>query len=44
METFSALPTLPEGNPPIAGGFPSQKASNAGFGVINLSLNKQLNK
>ena len=32
-------------NPPATGGFPSQKASNAGFGVLfDVSLNKRLNK
>ena len=28
METFSALLVLCEGNPPVTGGFPSQRASN----------------
>ena len=32
-ETFSALLALCEGNPPMTGGFPSQKASNAGLVV-----------
>ena len=29
METISALLVLCEGNPPVNGGFPSQKASDA---------------
>ena len=45
METFSALLVLCEGNPPVTGGFPSQRGRNAGFGVfIDVSLNKRLNK
>ena len=28
VETFSALPALCDGNPPVTGGFPSQRASN----------------
>ena len=31
METLSALLALCEGNPPVTGGFPRQKAGNAGF-------------
>ena len=33
------------GNPPVTGGFPSQRDSNAGFDVFfNVCLNKRLNK
>ena len=45
METVSALLALCEGNPPVIGGFPSQRDSNAGFDVFfNVCLNKRLNK
>ena len=45
METLSALLALCEGNPPVTGGFPSQKASNTGFGVFfNAILDKPLGK
>ena len=45
MERVSALLALYEGNPPVTGGFPSQRASNASFGVFfDVSLNKMLNK
>ena len=42
------LHALCEGNPPVTGGFPSQRAGNVGFGVIfvvspNEPLDKQLN-
>ena len=41
METFPALLAVCEGNPPVTDGFPSQRASNAGFGVFfDISLNK----
>ena len=40
METFSALLALCEGEPPVTGGFSSQRASDAGFDV---SLNRRLN-
>ena len=45
MEMLSSLLALCEGNPPVTGGFPPQRASNAGlwFSII-LSLNKLLNK
>ena len=33
METFSALQAHYEGNSPVTGEFPSQKGSNADFGV-----------
>ena len=42
-ETLSALLALCEGNPPVTGGFPSQRTSNADFDVtVNKRLNKQL--
>ena len=34
MEIFSALLALCEGNSPVTGEFPSQRASNAGFDVF----------
>ena len=34
METFSYLLALCEANPPVADGFPSQRASNVGFHVL----------
>ena len=34
MEAVSALLDLCEGNPPVTGGFLSQKAGNVGFGVF----------
>ena len=34
METFSALVTLCEGNPPVTGGFPSQRPVTRSFGVF----------
>ena len=34
MDTLSVLLPLSEGNPPATGGFPSQRAGNAGFDVI----------
>ena len=44
-KTFSALLALCEGNPPVNGGFPSQRASNAAFDIFfDVSLYKQLNK
>ena len=43
METFSALLTLYERNPPVIDGFPSQRASNASFEVFfSVILNKSL--
>ena len=45
METFAALLALCEGNPPVTGGFPSQRPVTRSFDVFfNLSLNKLLNK
>ena len=45
METLSALLAFLCGNPQVTGGFPSQKASNAGFGVFSeVNLNKRLHK
>ena len=38
METFSELLALCEENPPVTGGFPSQRASNAGYGFFEVSL------
>ena len=34
LDSFSALPALCEGNPPVTGGFPLQRASKAGFDVF----------
>ena len=34
METFSSLLALCEGNPPVTGGFPSQRPVTRGFGVF----------
>ena len=43
METVSASLALCEGNPSDTGGFPSQRASNAGFDIFfDVSLNKRL--
>ena len=45
METFSALLTLCEGNPPMTGGFPSQRPVTRSFDVFfDLRLNKRLSK
>ena len=45
METVSALLAICEGNPPVTGGFPSQRASNTGFDdFFDVSLNKRLSK
>ena len=45
METLSALLDLCEGNPPVNVGFPSQTASNEGFGIFfDVSLKKRMNK
>ena len=44
METFSALLALWEGNPPVTGGFPSQRPVMQSFDVFfDLCLNKRLN-
>ena len=41
METLSVLPVLCEGNPPITGGFPSQRAVSAdSYVFFDVSLNK----
>ena len=43
MEALSELLALCEGNPPVTGGFTSQKASSTGFDIyFNVSLNKLL--
>ena len=43
METFSALLALCEGNPPVTGGFPSQRSATESFDVFfDLRLNKRL--
>ena len=42
MAMLSALLALCEGNPPVTGGFPSQRASDDVF--VDVSLNKSLNK
>ena len=45
METFSALLALCEGNPPVTGGFPSQRPVTRNFDVfVDLRLNKRLSK
>ena len=45
METFSALLALCEGNPPVTGGFPSQRPVTRSFDVyFDLCLNKRLSK
>ena len=44
VETISALLALCEGNSPVIGGFPLQRASNTGFDVLfDVSLIKRLN-
>ena len=35
METFSALLALCEGNPPVTGGFPTQKPATRSFDVFS---------
>ena len=43
--SISALLALCEGNPSVTGGFPSQRASDAGFDVFfDVSLKKRLSK
>ena len=45
MEAFSVLVALCEGNPPITGGFPSQRPVTRSFDLFfHLHLNKRLNK
>ena len=45
METFSALLAHCEGNPPVTGGFPSQRPETRSFHVFfDLRLNIRLNK
>ena len=45
METFSALLALCERNPPLTGGFPSQRPVTQSFGVFfDLRMNKRLSK
>ena len=45
METFSALLALCEGNPPVTGGFPSQRPVTWSFDVsFDLSLNERFSK
>ena len=45
METLSLLLALCEGNPPVTGGFPSQRASNMSFDVFfDVTQNELLNK
>ena len=45
METFSALLVLCEGNPPVTGGFPSQRPVMRSFDVFfDLRQNKRLRK
>ena len=47
METFSALLVLCDGNPPVTGGFPSQRVSDFDgtlLFIFDLCLNKRLSK
>ena len=45
MKTFSALLALCEGNPPVTGGFSSQRPVTRGFDVFfDLRLHKRLSK
>ena len=45
MQMFSALLDLCEGNPPVTGGFPSQRSVTQSFDVFfDLRINKQLSK
>ena len=45
METFSALLALCEGNPPVTGGFPSQRPVTRSFDILfDMGLNKWLGK
>ena len=44
METFFALLTLYEGNPPVISAFPSQRPVTWIFDIFDLSLNKRLSK
>ena len=45
METSSALLALGEGNPPVTGGFPSQRPVTGSLDVVfDVHLNKRLNK
>ena len=45
MDPFSALLPICEGNPPVIGGFPSQRPVTRSFDVFfNLRLNKRLSK
>ena len=45
QETFSALLALCEGNPPVTGGFPSQRPVTRSFDVFfDLRLDKQLSR
>ena len=45
METFTTILVLCEGNPPVTGGFPSQRPVTRSFDVFfGLHLNKRLSK
>ena len=44
MQMRSASPALCEGNPPVTGGFPSQRTCDAELCSFDVSLNKLLNK
>ena len=45
METFPVLLALYEGNPPVTGGFPSQRPVTQIFNVFfDLRINKRLRK
>ena len=45
MESFSVLLAVSEGNPPVTGGFPSQRPVTLIFDVfLDASRNKQLHK
>ena len=45
MEMLSTLLALCQGNPPVTGGFPSQRTSHTAFWcLLDVSLNKLLNQ
>ena len=44
VEKISTSVTLCNGKPPVVGGFPSQRANNAGVEFSEFNLNKLLNK
>ena len=44
VEGISTSVNLSNGKPPVAGGFPSQRATNVGVEFSEFNLNKLLNK